>query len=305
MINLIVNSSFKPSFCSYNAIQKQGVTKPNLKLLAPLSMDTVCFTGKKNRPISTGTISETEYQSVLKEPLISEPRPTFEKDLKLERLVSYNDAKVRISSLSRYLKEDMVGFVVPKYDVNGEQKGGYQWFEKAAEYLIRGSKENVKESNFKPVAKELYGLLALHDNYWKSPEFIDYLSTLKQSPAIKATIAAVKELNAPKTSNVSKELSFRGSLFLTTKGFFSPLKVIDKLSKTNCAYTGEKFTTYNDHTSQPDAPKNQPSLDHIMPKSWGGPCEDYNYILASRDSNTLRGNIELIKFLRGAVDEIH
>jgi len=290
----MINLTFNPYFRGYSVIQRHDVAKPNLRLCPPLGMDTVEFTGKKKtqkprKAPTTGTISEVEYKNVLGEPLISIQRPAFEHDLRTVRgLVSFDRSKTRVSSLSAYLKEQMVGFVVPKYEVDGQQKGGYQWFEQGAEYLLKGSSENVKECNYKQAAKELYGLLAIHDNYWKSPEFVGYLSTLKQTNAIKATIQAVKELN------VAKEISFTGERVLTTYGYFSPLKAIDRLIKGNCAYSGEKF--------KPEDRLGRPSLDHIMPKSWGGPCDDANYILASTETNTLRGNIGLIEFLKGGND---
>jgi len=311
----VINLSFNPKICVNNATPKQEEAKFYLKLNSPLTEDTASFTGRKrttrkpnSTPINkkrkfgnepevhgnTCIISDTKYKNVLEKPLVSVQRLSFDSDLKCRKLTSYYSARMRISSLSRYLKEDMIGFVVPKYEIDGEEKGGYQWFEKGAEYLLRGAKEGkghgVEERDFKPVAKELYGLLALHDDYWKSPEFVDYLSTLEQTPAIKATIEAVEELNIP------KKVSFTGETVLTTYGFFSPLKAIDKLTTTNCAYTGEKFTVSDD----PDKHPHRPSLEHIMPKGWGGPCDDGNYILTTRGSNSARGDMGLIDYLRGA-----
>ena len=191
MINLNLNTSFY----NYNAIQKQGVTKPSLKLNTPLTKDTVSFTGR----MSQGLVYDMTYKNVLDEQLVSKPRPTFEEDLKkVKGITSYDAAKTRISSLSRYLKEDMVGFVVPEYKSENVLHGGYQWFQQGAEYLLRGATEGevkkiqetvikdgeekiiekttktgTAEADFKSAAKELYGLLATHDNYWKSPEFVD------------------------------------------------------------------------------------------------------------------------------------
>jgi hypothetical protein len=279
---LTINLNFNPNLFITNAICKKEALTANLKLKSPLSKDTVCFRGELN----TGTVSNLEYKNVLEEPLVSNQRPTFEKDLKCRKLASYDNAKLRIASLSRYLKEDMVGFVVPKYETKGEQKGGYQWFEKGAEYLIRGSRRQTQEEDFKHVAKDLYGLLAIHDDYWKSPEFVDYLSTLEQTPAIKATILAVEELgNAPNISFTSGEKS------ISTLGYFSPLKFIDKLLEDGCAYTGKSFS-YNDRPRRP-------SIEHIMPESWGGPNDDCNYLLTSAKDNYERGNMSLIKYLKG------
>jgi len=270
--------------------------------------------------ISKGFVSDMEYKNVLKKTLASEPRPTFEEDLKqVDGIISYDQAKTRISSLSRYLKEDMVGFVVPEYITNNEKKGGYQWFEQSAEYLLRGSAEGetykveekilnngieqlvektvkpgVAEADFQPAAKELYGLLAVHDNYWKSPEFVKYLSTLKQTPAIKATISAVKELGEP------KDVSFTGEKFIKMYGYFSPLKAMDKLLDDGCAYSAAPLQFDDPQTEHEKInPKVNASLEHIMPKYWGGPCDDSNYLLASSKANSDRRDMALIQYLKG------
>ncbi len=101
----------------------------------------------------------------------------------------------------------MIGFEVPKYEINGNQKGGYQWLERGLENLLIGSKKaNLKPDEYQQTAKELFEMLSLHDNYWKSQEFAEYLSSLKSSPtisenqikAVDATIEAIKELNEHK-----------------------------------------------------------------------------------------------------------
>ncbi|MFA6989656.1 MAG: hypothetical protein WC197_06270 [Candidatus Gastranaerophilaceae bacterium] len=252
-------------------------------------------------------IQDMSYHSVLPETLKSTPNSDFEEKLKkILDIKSLSMAEARIGSLSRYLKEDMIGFVVPEYEIGGEKKGGYQWFEKGAEYLLKGCKQNVSEKDFPSMAKNLYGLLALHDNYWKSKEFVNYLSTLKQTPAIKATKQAVQELQKN-----GKDISF--------KAYFSPLKGIDKLLNDGCAYSAvqlesnlkgvDKLLKKGNKSSEirlnfPKIPRDkQASLDHIMPKSWGGPCEDYNYVLCSSETNSARGNIGLLDFLKGGFDE--
>ncbi|MFA6989741.1 MAG: hypothetical protein WC197_06710 [Candidatus Gastranaerophilaceae bacterium] len=262
----------------------------NVKILSyanPTKFYTPNFQGK-----TAGDIKDMSYKNVLTESLKSTPDSDFDKKLeKIPDITSFEKAKSRISNLSRYLKEDMVGFVVPEYTFNGRNKGGYQWFEKGAEYLLRGGKRGATEKDFPSIAKNLYGLLALHDNYWKSDKFLGYLSTLQQTPAIKATQTAVKELQ--KTN-----ISFKG--LVEMYGYFSPLKSMDKLLNDGCAYTGEKLQFDDPKKHCPKSPpKNNASLDHIMPKSWGGPCEDYNYILASQEINTRRGNMDLISFLKG------
>lgn len=290
----MINLSFNPAFSTSHTQLKKEALKTNIKLNAPLSKDTVSFTG-----INSGVVSDMKYKNVLGEQLVSEQSPTFEKDLqKVKGITSYEAAKTRISSISRYLKEDMVGFVVPEYTTKNENKGGYQWFEQGAEYLLRGCKKNAQPSDFKPIAKELYGLLAVHDNYWKSPEFVDYLTTLKPTPAIKATISAVEELSKP------KDLSFTGEKTIKMFGYFSPMKAMDKLLKDGCAYSGLSLQLDDPTTKHGKIPAEvNASLEHIMPKSWGGPCDDANYMLASQKSNSLRGNMGLMQYLKGASDE--
>lgn len=276
MLNLCLN----PNLRTNKVVSRKEAANFNVKFNTPLNKDTICFTGNYS-----SVKVDTEYKNVLQKPLVSKERASFEQDLKAKRPICFDAAKVRISSLSRYLKEDMVGFVVPEYNLKGDKKGGYQWFEKGAEYLLKGTKIGVEEKDFKPAAKELYGLLALHDDYWKSPEFVEYLSSLEQTPAIKATIDAVEELGW------AKNISFTGEETISSSGYFSPLKYIGKLLDDGCAYSGKHFSK-NDY-------KNRPSLEHIMPECWGGPCEDYNYLLTSADANYARGNMGLIKYLKG------
>ncbi|MFA6989654.1 MAG: hypothetical protein WC197_06260 [Candidatus Gastranaerophilaceae bacterium] len=220
------------------------------------------------------------YQNILSEPLKSVPNSDFaEKLKKVPDIYSLQKAQTRIANLSRYLKEDMIGFVLPEYEVKGEKRGGYQWFEKGAEYLLKGCQHGTKEKDFQSIAKDLYGLLSLHDNYWKSREFSDYLSTLKQTPAIKATKQAIQELQKSET------VSF---------GYSSILKHIDKLLNNGCAYSGHPLVYCSGASLDRLA-----SVDHILPKCWGGPCDDYNYILCSSETNAARGNISFLDFLKG------
>jgi len=250
--------------------------------------------------ITSGNIEDLSYKNVLTTPLKSTPNPDFEVKLsEIPGIIDFNNAKKRVSSFSRYLKEDMIGFVVPEYEIQGEKKGGYQWMEKAAEYLLKGCQKNATEKDYPILAINLFGLLATYDNYWKSNEFSDYLSTLKPGPAIKAIQSAIKSLQT------GKNISFSGN---TVKmwGFFSPIKSMKKFLNDGCAYTGTplKFDDpleFDDlSTEQPYySPKENASLDHLMPNSWGGPCEDYNYVLASQEINSTRLNLDLLSFLKG------
>ncbi|MFA6989653.1 MAG: hypothetical protein WC197_06255 [Candidatus Gastranaerophilaceae bacterium] len=234
----------------------------------------------KSNNYTAEIIPSLPYRNNLAATLKSTPNSDFaEKLKKVPDIASLPLAQTRIASLSRYLKEEMVGFVVPEYKLGGEKKGGYQWFEKSAEYLLRGCKFHAKETDFQPMAKSLYGLLSLHDNYWKSNEFLDYLSTLESTPAIQATKQAVKELQRTET------ISF---------GYNSALKSIGRLLEKGCAYSEVQLTNESGASRDKFA-----SVDHLTPKCWGGPCEDYNYILCSSKTNNSRGSIGLLDFLKG------
>jgi len=133
------------------------------------------------------------YINILKTPLKSTKNKNFVNELnKVSDVISLKTSARRISSLSTYLKEKMIGFEVPEYEFNKssdgikrEKKGGYQWFERGLENLLIGSKKaNLKPEYYQETAEELFGLLSLHDNYWKSQEFADYLASLKTSETI-------------------------------------------------------------------------------------------------------------------------
>lgn len=257
---------------------------------AKINSNVVSFKAK-----NVGDVKDMSYKNVLAEPLKSTPNADFgEKLKKIPGVKSLENAKTRVASLSRYLKEDMVGFVIPEYTFNGVTKGGDQWFQKGSEYLLRGCKQGANEKDFPALAKDLYGMLATHDNYWKSDKFHGYLSTLEETPAIKATKDAVKDLQKQ-----DKQVSFKG--LVQMYGYFSPLKAMDKLLNDGCAYSGKKLQ-FDDPTKKRDGkipPDVNASLEHIMPKSWGGPCEDYNYLLTSQGSNSKRGNMDLLSYLKG------
>ncbi|MCK7516074.1 MAG: hypothetical protein MZV70_76935 [Desulfobacterales bacterium] len=109
----------------------------------------------------------------------------------------------------------MVGFIVPNYKIEDERKGGFQWFEESAEYLLKGCKQGVTEEEYPEVAKKLFGRLAAHDKYWKSPEFVEYLETLEPNPAVNGIIEGVKQLQ-------QKEVAFGREQKVQMYGIFSP-----------------------------------------------------------------------------------
>lgn len=293
----------------------------NMPLLKILEKDTVSFQG-----YTKATIEDLTYKTILEKRLISTPNPDF-KD-KLRNLRGINNQELaydRISALSRYLKEDMIGFIVPEYSINGEKKGGFEWFEKGLVNLLWGAtkagkkglskegtlnidpskkltKNQLKKArkhppvpdDFKSVAKELFGLLALHDNYWKSNDFITYLERFEKTDPIAATIEAIKELQAPKS------ISFAGDV-IKVFGYFSPLKIMPELLKKGGAYSTNELRVQDTAKDSPVVPEfENASLEHIFPKSWGGECDDANYMLASEGLNSLRGSLPLITFLKGS-----
>lgn len=261
--------------------------------LKTLDKDTVSFQG-----MSKAVVEDMKYKNALGEKLVSTPNSNFEAQLKsVKGVKNFSAAKLRVESLSRYLKEEMVGFIVPKYTLKDEQKGGYEWFERSLEFILKGCKEGASSKDFQPLAKELFGLLATHDNYWKSNDFKSYLGRLKPSDAVNATISAIDELQS------SKALSFAGEK-IKMWGFFSPMKAMPELLNAGCAYSGKALKFDDPTTKHPSIPASiNASLDHIMPKSWGGPCDDANYILSSQEANTKRGNISLISYLKGNNDK--
>lgn len=290
---MIINNLNKPAFQSQkqaNSAQNKACT--NSLSFKSLTRDTISFVG-----MSRGVVEDMSFKSVLEKQLVSEPNADFKVKLgKIKGVKRENveTASKRVSSLSRYLKEDMVGFIVPKYTQEGKQKGGYQWFERSLENLLKGCEKNLSPNKYKDTAKELFGILATHDNYWKSDAFVGYLSSLKSSDATTETIKAIKELQSS-----GKKPSFTGK-DIKMFGIFSPMKAMDKLLNDGCAYSGEKMIFDDPSTKHPKiAPKNNASLEHVTPKSWGGPDDDSNYMVTSVEANSKRGNGTLIQYLKG------
>ncbi len=136
----------------------------------------------------------------------------------------------------------------------------------------------------------MFGLLFFHDKYWKSDEFSGYLGSLKSSKtintkqriAIDATRQAIRELN--------KETSKKEPNF----GDKTPFKHMPELLS-KCAYTGVELK-YNVRNPMVTA-----STEHVLPRSWTSRNvdNDGNYLMVSSDSNSKRGNVPLIMFLKG------
>jgi len=281
-----------------------------------LKEDTVSISKKKKphepKLVITTPIDMT-YVNRLEKPLKSTPNPNFVEELKkVPGIISLSSSAVRVSSLSTYLKEKSVGFVVPAYENKGAKKGGYEWFERGLENLLKGSKKkNLQPEEYKDTAKELFGLLSVHDNYWKSPEFADYLTSLKQSKtinqnqikAVDSTIEAIAELNIQKDNKPA----FTGTEDIRINtGNFTPMKLMPEFLK-NCAYSGFKM-----HTDA-ENPENRPSAEHIIPCHWiknydkgdqnNFQNDDGNYLIASSKANSDRSSIPLLLYLKGGKPE--
>ena len=278
-----------------------------------LKEDTVNISKKNKQPHEPKPIITTEidltYVNVLGKALDSTPNPNFIGDIKkVSGIISAENAALRVSSLSTYLKTKMVGFVVPEYENQGVKKGGYQWFERGLENLLKGSKKkHLQPEEYKDTAKELFGLLSVHDKYWKSPEFADYLTSLKKSKtinenqikAVESTIEAIGELNGQKNNKPS----FKGKeTVVISNSNFTPMKLMDKLLE-YCAYSGIKM----DHDSEKlDL---RPSAEHIIPCHWienydkedqnNFQNDDGNYLIAASKANSDRYSMPLLLYLKG------
>lgn len=230
--------------------------------------------------------SGVEYKNLFETQLKATPNPNLRRELSSDKnVVDLNKAELRIKSLSRYLKEDMVGFITPSGD---------HWFEGALQNFIFGAEaKRIPENQFKSAAKEFWSLLAKADDYWSSDDFINYLDSMKSSPAQKATIDAIKEIQNERSvkSDISKLVS------ALTFGYSSQMKDIQKLLNDGCAYSGVKMVRHGRN------PSIMVSAEHIFPHSKGGQDSDLNYLMASAQENGDRGNMPLVDFLRGHTQE--
>lgn len=247
---------------------------------------------------------DVSYSKVYQEP----PKTDFLSKLKQVKGVNQNNiftSVQRIMSLSNYLKYKMVGFKVPEYEMNGQNKGGYQWFERGLENLIKGAKnKDLPKNEYKNTAKEFFGLLSLYDDYWKSKEFTVYLKSLRESPtinedqlyAVNQTLIAVKEIRQESAQKIGFGAGEDKKWVTMKEEFFSPLKAIPEVYQ-HCAYTSNRLSRNNAVSEETKV-----SLEHIVPRSWsdGNPInDDGNYLMVSRRANVERQNKGLIDYLKG------
>lgn len=231
---------------------------------------------KKPKPSNANYVRpEYAYKNMFETRLKAERHPELKTFLMNDKSVHDADrAYTRITSLSAYLKEQMVGFITPD---------NQHWFEKAMPYILKGSvAKDISGKEYNNAAKDFWGLLAKADNYWKSDAFIGYLKSMKPDDAIRATISAVESLQEKKT------ITFTGD-----GGYPSKIKYIPELLK-RCAYTGSPMS--------PDGPAiYRPSAEHLLPHSIGGDKLniDINYLVAGSKANSDRGSLPLMLYLKG------
>lgn len=231
------------------------------------------------RRIDDKIVPYFKYKNFFPEKLNATPFSDIDKRL-FEDVSIYDQAKAkkRLESFSRYLKEEMVGFITPD---------GENWFEGACKYLIKGSAGvDIPESLYFPYAKDFWGLMAHVDPFWTSNKFIEYLNNFKHTPAVDATIRAIRAIK------MDQEARYSNVAF----GYTSTLRFIPELLK-GCAYTGEPMELSYKGDNSPL----YPTLEHIFPHVEGGDIvnKDTNYVLTISQENSLRSDIPLTAFLRG------
>jgi hypothetical protein len=237
-------------------------------------------------PLKPGPYGEVkpQYRNFLPENMrpFSKPNLHLREEIQtLRRVGDLDDAEQRIKAFSNYMLK-MVGFVTPS---------GYHWFSEAMENLIFGAQgTKLPPDKLEEPAKELWQLLAMADDYWTSNTFIQYLSDIEPSPARNATLKAIRELKRERMGRELQLVAF-GRSKSTSKPIETDLKFIDELM--TCAYSGVKMN------SDGKDPVYRVSAEHIFPQSLGGKDNDFNFIMASGDSNNMRRNMKLLDYLKG------
>lgn len=225
-----------------------------------------------------------QYRNMLpqKDRPISKPNPNLKEEIThLKHVGNVDLAEQRIKAFSNYMLK-MVGFVTPS---------GYHWFPQALGNLINASQgTKVRPEKMAKPARELWQCLAIADDYWTSDQFIRYIKAIEPSPARDATLKALQELRAERAPKY-KMAAFMGRNKSHSKPIETGLKFIDELMV--CAYSGVKL----DRDSAD--PVYKVSAEHIFPQSLGGKDNDFNFLMASADSNNLRKNMKLIAYLKG------
>jgi hypothetical protein len=272
-----------------NAVQSDSFNGKTLKDYKFLNSQTIIektltFLGRKQSKKGSSKNStkyvrpEYEYKNFL--PDSERPKANIKRDLKDvlmddPSVHNANKAYLRIKSLSTYLTEKMVGFETPDGD---------HWFEKALPYIYKGAlAKKIPATQYENVAKEFWGLLSKADNYWLSDDFIGYLKSMNQTPAVKATISAIETLR-------DQDLPVYSKVAFT--GYPSKIKYIKELH--TCAYSGVPLKWNSKAT-------HSPSAEHILPHSVGGDAVDIdvNFLIASAKANGDRGSLPLLAYLKG------
>ena len=245
------------------------------------------YFGETDRPIYA-------YKNFLDVQLKEVQNPDFEQKIEslarnngsVKRVNNIDLAKERIHSLSTYLKEKMIGYVTP---------AGEHWFEKALPYMLQGAMDlNSLESkkDYKHVAKEFFGTLGIDDKFWVSPGFVGYLQAMPNSPAVEGTIEAIRELNTFDDVDIPTIIIEKDSKYMD----FSKMSEINIMGVPElydyCAYSGQEMDIDDQY-------KKKPTFEHVLPKSYDGPSNDFNGFVVSGLINSKRGTVPLIPYLKG------
>lgn len=209
-------------------------------------------------------------------------RTILEKDNKVKP-ANLSMAVERSQNFSKYLKETMVGFITPQ---------GTEWFEGACTNLIKATAGmDVPEFMYPRFAKDFWGYMSNVDPYWKSDEFVSYLSELTENEGVKASIHAIKEIQKeekqPKSESQTKEHESKISF-----GYSSEMRFIKEIHQNGGAYCGEPLSLTDEHAF--------PTLEHLFPHIMGGSDDDdCNFVLANPEQNRNRAIMPLLDYLRG------
>ncbi|MGD9581780.1 MAG: HNH endonuclease domain-containing protein [Vampirovibrionia bacterium] len=260
------------TFLSFTGIRRKNKTKRKKQ-----------YTSKDKQKPEVPPRTFLPYKNLYTTRLTANTNPDLRTKLETIEVHDIDKAEKRCRSFSKYLKENMVGFITPN---------GNHWFEDACKYLILASAGvPVKDSELNKYAKEFWSLMAVTDNYWLSDDFMNYLKTMNtKKVGVNTTIQAINELKNENTQTAN--ISFKGND--NNKNYYeTDLTEIKELLENGCVYSGKKFSL--------SGKGSYASVEHLFPHSSGGDLvnTDSNYVLALGKENMLRGNIPLTEFLKG------
>lgn len=226
-------------------------------------------------------IPKSAYKSILDQPLKANPNPDLISSLANDRnVIDPTLAVKRINSLSRYLKEEMVGFIQPN---------GQQWFEEASTNLIKATAgADLPECMYEEYARNFWGLMAKADNYWTSTEFIQYLESINTNAGVNTTIKVIQDLKMFKeiSSLQKRKIAFTGKY---------DFAIPDKILNDGCAYTNRPFVT----TDPEFEPAWKPLLNPFLNKDDESLEKLSNFVLTTKSGALERSDLPLALYLRG------